>query len=209
MLTAECPWCAILIKDVPDEQDGEKMDCPRCGKNFKVAGRASSSKGKKVGPSKAGASAEAKGLKANPYPTRKELDAARAAAKARAEAARDEPDEAPVKPVRARRSEPDEGEEESSSSSSGIPWFVISGIVAFLFGSIGTALASFPGLELIAVGVTVVGLVLGAISFLVAYKQDTGTLYPLLGVVVCLPALLWSGYCYTQVPKPEKPRLGC
>jgi hypothetical protein len=204
-LTAECPWCAILIKDVPDEQDGEKMDCPRCGKNFTVKGKASSSTGKKGGPSKAGASAKAQGVKANPYPTRKEFDAARAAAKARAEEARDEPDEAPVKTARAKQSEPDEDEEESSSGS-GIPWFVISGIVAFLFGSVGTALASFPGLELIAVGLTLVGLLLGAVSFIVAFKQDTGTLYPVLGVVVCLPALLWCAYCYTQVPKPEKGR---
>ena len=204
-LTAECPWCAILIKDVPDEQDGEKMDCPRCGKNFTVKGRASSSTGKKGSPGKAGAGAKAQGLKANPYPTRKEFDAARAAAKARAEAARDEDEEAPVKPARARQSESEEDEEESSSGS-GIPWFVISGIVAFLFGSIGTALASFPGLEVVAVGLTLVGLVLGAVSFLVAFKKDTGTLYPVLGVAVCLPALLWSAYCYTQVPKPEKAR---
>ena len=204
-LTAECPWCAILIKDVPEEQDGEKMDCPRCGKNFRVAGRASSSAGKKGGSSKAGASAPAKGLKSNPYPTRKELEAAKAAAKAKAEE-ENELEEAPVKPVRAKRSEPEDDEEESSSSGSGIPWFVISGIVAFLLGSVGTALASIPGLELIAVGLTLVGIVLGAVGFLVAFKQDTGTLYPLLGVVVCLPALLWSGYCYTQVPKPEKPR---
>ncbi len=198
-LTAECPWCAILIKAVPDEQDGQKMDCPRCGKPFTVAGRPSSSKDKKGGPA-----AKPK-PRSQAYPPRKELEAARAAE--RAEEARAERDAAPVRPVKAavaRPSEPEEEQEESVGSA--IPWFVVLGVLAFLLGSVGVALASFPGMELIAVGVTLVGLVLGATGFFVAYKQDTGTLYPLLGIVVCLPAVMWSAYCYAQVPKPEKGR---
>jgi hypothetical protein len=61
-------------------------------------------------------------------------------------------------------------------------------------------------MEAIAIGVTFVGLVGAAIGFFVAFKQETGTLYPLLGIVVSVPALIWSTYCYSQVPKPEKGR---
>jgi hypothetical protein len=199
-LTAECPFCAILIKDVPDEQDGQEMDCPRCGKPFRVAGRASSSKNKKTGTS-----AQTKALKANPYPTHKEMDAAKK--KAREQKVRDEQEaehEEPVRKAAPKRSEPEE--EEKTSSGLGIPWFVILGVIAFLSGSIGLAMASFAGMELIAVGVTFLGLVLAFLGFFIAFRKEEGTLYPLLGVVVCLPALLWSGYCYSQAPKPEKPR---
>jgi hypothetical protein len=199
-VTAECPFCAILIKSVPDEQDGQMMDCPRCGKPFKVAGRAQTGKDKKGGPS-----TQIKSQKAQ-YPTRKELDAQRQAEREARE--REQADAAKtlpaIKVVKQRQSEPEEEEEETSSS--GIPWFVILGVVAFLLGSIGLALASFGGMELVALGITFLGLVLAAIGFLVAFRQETGTLYPLLGILVCLPALLWSTYCYTQAPKPEKPR---
>ncbi len=200
-VTAECPFCAILIKAVPDEQDGQVMDCPRCGKPFKVAGKASSSKDKK-----GGTSAQTKSLKTQ-YPTRKELDARQQAE--REERQREQADEAKtvpvIKAVKPRRPEPEEDEEEESRGS-GIPWFVILGIVAFLMGSVGLALASFGGMELVALGLTLLGLVLAGIGFFVAFRQESGTLYPILGIVVCLPALLWSGYCYSQAPKPEKPR---
>lgn len=200
-LTAECPFCAILIKAVPDEQEGDTMDCPRCGKPFTVVGRASTSKDRK-----GGSSAQTKSLKAQPYPPRRSLESVRKAEKAAEES--DEREHEPPKPVRAaapRRSEP-EVEKETEGSGSGIPWFVILGVLAFLIGSVGLALASFSGMEPIAVGVTLVGLVLAGIGFFIAYRQETGTLYPLLGIVVCLPALLWSLYCFSQMPKPEKPR---
>ena len=70
----------------------------------------------------------------------------------------------------------------------------------------GKRLASFPGIEAIAVGTTFIGLILAGVGFFVAFRQDTGTLYPILGILVCLPALAWSTYCYTQVPKPDKGR---
>jgi hypothetical protein len=112
-----------------------------------------------------------------------------------------------MKAVKSRRPEPEEDEEEEASGS-GISWFVVLGVVAFLVGSVGLALASFPGFELIALGVTLLGLVLGGTGFFVAYRQETGTLYPLLGLAVSLAAFLWSGYCYSLAPKPEKIRPG-
>ncbi len=78
-------------------------------------------------------------------------------------------------------------------------------MLAFLLGSVGVALASFSGMELIAVVLTLVGLVLGAAGFFVAYKQDTGTLYPLLGIVVCLPAVIWSPIVTPKYPSREGP----
>jgi hypothetical protein len=190
-----------LIKAVPDEQEGERMDCPRCGKEFTVVGRASSSKDKK-----GGSSAQTKSLKAQPYPPRRSLDATRKGEKeAEAIAKKEDSRREPVRAAVQRRSEPEEAEEEERSNSS-IPWFVILGVVAFLVGSVGLALASFSGMEPVAVGVTLLGLVLAGIGFFVAYRQETGTLYPVLGIAVCLPALFWSLYCYSQMPKPEKPK---
>jgi hypothetical protein len=199
-VTAECPFCAILIKAVPDEQDGQMMDCPRCGKPFRVAGKASTGKDKK-----GGTSAQTRSLKTQ-YPTRKELDAQRQAE--REERERDKADSAKtvpvIKAVRPRQSEPEEESEETSGRE--IPWFVILGVMAFLLGSVGLTLASFGGMELIALGLTLLGLVLAGIGFFVAFRQESGTLYPLLGILVCVPAFLWSGYCYSLAPKPEKPR---
>jgi hypothetical protein len=194
--TSECSACGILVKAVADDQENAVVECPRCKKSFTARRLGSAGKGK---PGRGGPAAPPP--KAAPLPKR---DASKRGREDEDEDDGDMEETQVVRPRRRRDPVEEPEEEVAESSGSETPWFAILGVVAFVLGSTGLALASFNGLQAVAVGVTLVGLALGGLGFFLAYQKDTGTVFPLLGLVVCVPALIWGLISLSSVEKPEK-----
>lgn len=288
---AECPFCSILVKDIPDDKAGESYACPRCLHLFALPADpvfedAKSTKGPLKLPPRRGpvteppeskkpatppAPVESKKSKTDDTRVKTRADAEKkteAEQPAKVEAPPPRKTTAPPVPGEIKKSKTDEveaiqirkmtatpvpGETKKSTADEiraekradagkktedestkaedeapvqerparkpervtvtkevakkePVPWFLFAGLLAIILGGAALTACSFSGLELAALGVAGLGLILGAMGFLVALQKQAPGLYPLIGAVVSLVALGWAGLSYLQKPVPEKPR---
>lgn len=196
--STECPFCAILVKGVPDDQIDGSVECPRCHNFFAMTEKQTVIKEK---PKKPGGPGPSKGPPASPARPGKSKPAAKAVP--RDETEEEEDQEEDEEQPRRRREEPEASPAATSKSEQ--PWPLLLGVVAFLLGSLGFGTAWIPNLEIVAVAFAGLGLVLGGLGVLGGRSMPGALKYPVIGVVVSLPALIWGIMQLSNVARAPAP----
>jgi hypothetical protein len=171
---AECPFCSVLVRHVPEERTGESTSCPRCGNSFTLApfdasisptSRAvlpparTNLRETEPSPKKDKGYWNPKPL--NDLPSRRFRDEALAPA---------EQDGVSV-PAKAAVPTP-------SRSTNGV------GLASFLIASLAVPVASIPGAARLSLSVATLGLALGVLGIGWALTKARGLRSPLGGTVV-------------------------
>lgn len=173
---AECPFCAVLLRGIPDERTGESTSCPRCGNAFTlvpdeasirpsvsrttpVASPPATTTSPEAGPPVRKSKRYWDPKPLNDLPTRRFRDEALAPA---------EPNSPPVpnKAAAPRR------------ATNGI------GLASFLLASLAVPTASIPGAARLSLSVATLGLALGLLGVAWALTKARGFRSPLGGLVV-------------------------
>jgi hypothetical protein len=171
--TAQCPFCRVKLRGVPDSASGASSECPRCKNLFTLAATSEVAKGRQI-PIEARSAVGAN----IPLPV---VIAARNSTISPGPLA----DLVPA-------SSGDESENPDAVSSRSLNPL---GAISFFVATVALLAGSLSGVRFLVIALAAVGLLLGSGGLLVPWARKRGLLLPLAGLSVSLPVLALAVCC--------------
>jgi hypothetical protein len=193
--TAECPFCRLMLREVPETRLGGSADCPRCRCSFTLAPMSAPAAVPGRGPRLAARkpvvatvpAAQAPPVELAPPPSVRTAPAPATHPEGRIAAAATEEPPAPPEELL-----PEE-EQVPAPPKPRLP--TVLGQIAFCLGSLAVVSAAIPRLGILTIVLAGLGLLIGVGGVVAAAAAERGFIFPIVGLCLCVPVvgvmLIW------------------